>query len=159
MADKKQHPDAVKLLMAEHKEVKRLFEHYEKLVSAGAKAKEREALARQICLMLTVHSTTEEEIFYPAARKVLDETDLLDEADVEHASAKELIGQIESSKPSEAHYDAKVRVLGEYVDHHVKEEEGELFPKVKRAGLDLNALGEAIAARKDELLGVSAAVH
>ena len=102
--------------------------------------------------MLTVHATAEEEIFYPAARKAIEEEDLLDEAEVEHGSAKDLIAQIESSTPSESLYDAKVKVLGEYIDHHVKEEEGELFPKVKKAKIDLASLGTEMAARKAELM-------
>jgi hemerythrin superfamily protein len=99
-----------------------------------------------------VHATTEEEIFYPAAREAVDDDDLLDEAEVEHASAKDLIAQIEAGSPSDPLYDAKVKVLGEYVRHHVKEEEGELFPKVKKAKVDLAELGLAIVARKEELL-------
>ena len=159
MAVTKHEKDAVKLLTADHKEVKALFKDYDKLAESGAKAQERETLARQICLMLTVHATTEEEIFYPAARKAIKEKDLLDEAEVEHASAKELIAQIESSTPSDPLYDAKVKVLGEYIDHHVKEEENELFPKVQKSKADLAALGEEIAARKDELLGAPATVQ
>ncbi len=145
--------DAIKLLTADHKEVKALFKEYDKLVKGDGADEEKEALAQQICLMLTVHATAEEELFYPAARDVLGEDeDLIDEADVEHASAKELIAQIEASSPDEALYDAKVKVLGEYIDHHVKEEEGEIFPKAKKAGLDTAALGAQIAARKEELM-------
>lgn len=150
-------PDAIQLLTAEHKEVNAMFKEYQKLVDNEASAAEKEALARQICLMLTVHATTEEEIFYPAAREAIDEEDLLDEAEVEHGSAKELIAQIEASTPDEPLYDAKVKVLGEYVQHHVKEEEGELFPKAKKAKLDLAMLGEQIAARKEELMPEMAA--
>jgi hemerythrin superfamily protein len=144
--------DAVQLLTAEHKEVKDLFKQYQKLVDADKGDEEKEALARQICMMLTVHATTEEEIFYPAARDAIEDEDLLDEAEVEHGSAKELIAQIESSSPGEELYDARVKVLGEYIEHHVKEEEGELFPKAKKAKLDLVKLGELIAARKEELM-------
>jgi hemerythrin superfamily protein len=150
-------PDAVQLLTAEHKEVNDMFKQYQKLVDKEAAGEEKEALARQICLMLTVHATTEEEIFYPAARDAIEDEDLLDEAEVEHGSAKELIAQIEASTPDEPLYDAKVKVLGEYVQHHVKEEEGELFPKVKKAKLDLAKLGEQIAARKEELMPEMAA--
>jgi hemerythrin superfamily protein len=150
-------PDAIQLLTAEHKEVNAMFKEYQKLVDNEASASEKEALARQICLMLTVHATTEEEIFYPAAREAIEDEDLLDEAEVEHGSAKELIAQIEASTPDEPLYDAKVKVLGEYVQHHVKEEEGELFPKAKKAKLDLAALGEQIAARKEELMPEMAA--
>lgn len=150
-------PDAIQLLTAEHKEVNAMFKEYQKLVDNEASAGEKEALARQICLMLTVHATTEEEIFYPAAREAIEDEDLLDEAEVEHGSAKELIAQIEASTPAEPLYDAKVKVLGEYVQHHVKEEEGELFPKAKKAKLDLAMLGEQIAARKEELMPEMAA--
>jgi hemerythrin superfamily protein len=145
--------DAIKLLSNDHNEVKALFKRYDKLAQGDGPDDEKQALAEQICTMLTVHATAEEEIFYPAAREVLGEDqDLVDEADVEHATAKDLIAQIEDSSPGDAQYDAKVKVLGEYIDHHVKEEEGEMFPKVKKAGLDTAALGEAIAARKEELM-------
>ncbi len=149
--------DAVQLLTAEHAEVNALFKEYQKLVDNEAGDEEKEALARQICLMLTVHATTEEEIFYPAARDAIDDEDLLDEAEVEHGSAKELIAQIESATPSEPLYDAKVKVLGGYIQHHVKEEEGELFPKVKKAKMDLVKLGEQILTRKEELMPEAAA--
>ena len=145
--------DAIKLLTADHKEVKALFKDYDKLVEAEADDGEKQALAEQICTMLTAHATAEEELFYPAAREVLGEDeDLIDEADVEHTTAKDLIAQIEASTPDDPLYDAKVKVLGEYIDHHVKEEEGEIFPKAKKAGLDTEALGADIAARKEELL-------
>ena len=94
-----------------------------------------------ICAELTAHATAEEEIFYPAARAAIDKVELIDEADIEHASAKDLIAQIEGSSPSDGHYDAKVKVLGEYIDHHVQEEEGEIFPKVRRAKVDTVATG------------------
>jgi hemerythrin superfamily protein len=98
---------------------------------------------------LTVHAEAEEEIFYPAAREAIEEQDLLDEAEVEHASAKDLIAQIEAMDSSDPLYDAKVTVLGEYIDHHVEEEEKEMFPKVKKAKLDLEALGEEILQFKE----------
>lgn len=145
-------PDAIRLLMADHKEVKQLFKEYVDLAKSEAADEDRQALAEQICTMLTAHARVEEEIFYPAAREALDEQDLLDEAEVEHASAKDLIAQIESMEPSEELYDAKVSVLGEYIDHHVREEEGELFPKLKRSELDLQSLGQQMATRKQELL-------
>lgn len=146
--------DAIQRLTQDHKEVKALFKDYEKLVKAEADDEEKLDIAQQICMKLTVHATVEEELFYPAARDALGEdADLVDEADVEHASAKELIAQIGSSSPAEDdHFDAKVKVLGEYIDHHVKEEEGEMFPKVKKADLDLAALGEELASRKEDLL-------
>jgi hemerythrin superfamily protein len=146
--------DAIKLLTEDHKAVKALFKDYEKLAKdEDAEDEDKLQIAQQICTELTVHAQIEEEIFYPAAREVLDEADLVDEADVEHASIKELVGQIESSSPEEDdHFDTRVKVLGEYVDHHVKEEEGELFPKLKKSELDLEALGEELASRKEALL-------
>lgn len=144
--------DAIKLLTQDHKEVKKLFDDYDKLVKGDAEANEREALAQEICGMLTLHATIEEELFYPQAREALgDNEDLIDEATVEHASAKELIAQIEDSSPEDDLYDAKVKVLSEYIQHHVKEEEGEIFPKIKKADLDLMALGEEMAQRKEAL--------
>jgi hemerythrin superfamily protein len=121
----------VKMLEDDHSKVEKLFKRYEKMKNAEDKA--RFELASQICAMLTVHATIEEELFYPAAREVLeDDDDLLDEAEVEHASAKQLIADIERMETGESLYDAKVKVLGEYIDHHVEEEEGELFPKLKK---------------------------
>lgn len=153
-------PDAIDILIADHKEVKALFKAYNKLAQEDGDAGEKQAIALQICAMLTAHATAEEELFYPAAREVLGEDeDLVDEADVEHASAKELIAQIEAGTPDDPLYDAKVKVLGEYIDHHVKEEEGEMFPKVRKSDLDLDAIGEEIAARKAELLGQAADPH
>lgn len=145
-------PDAVKLLVTDHKEVKALFKAYEKLVKDEADADEKQATAHKICTMLTVHATIEEEIFYPAARGAIEEQDLLDEATVEHATAKDLIAQIEAMSPGDDLYDAKVKVLNEYIEHHVQEEEGELFTKVKKTELDLAELGEQLSARKEELL-------
>ncbi len=144
--------DATILLERDHNDVKKLFKQYEKLADGEADGAERQALAQQICTMLTVHATIEEEIFYPAAREAEVEEDLLDEAEVEHASAKDLIAQIQSMSPDDELYDAKVTVLGEYVEHHVQEEEGEMFPKCRRAGMDLAALATAMADRKAELM-------
>lgn len=152
-AAKRDSHDAIQLLTNDHKEVKKLFKAYDQLMEADGDNDEKQTLAQQICTMLTAHATVEEELFYPAAREVLaDDEDLVDEADVEHASAKALIAQIESSTPEDPLYDAKVKVLGEYIDHHVKEEEGEMFPKVKKSDLDLEQLGADMAARKEELL-------
>lgn len=145
--------DAIALLTQDHKDVKKLFKQYDKMVEDGAEDGERQALAEQICEMLTVHATIEEEIFYPAARDALEEQDLLDEAEVEHASAKDLIAQIQAGSPTNDDlFDAKVKVLGEYIDHHVKEEEGEMFPKARKSDLDLEALGLALQERKTELM-------
>lgn len=151
---RRQSRNAIALLKADHADVKKCFENYQKLVIKNASATERQALATKICHMLTVHSQIEEEIFYPASRELLgDDADLVDEADVEHACATELIAQIESGKPDDMHFDAKVKVLGEYIDHHVKEEQDELFPKVKDAGMDMKTIGQELAARKAALMG------
>ena len=113
-------------------------------------------MAQAICAKLKAHTTIEEEIFYPAARSAGVEKDLLDEADIEHASAKDLIAQIESGSPGDDHYDAKVKVLGDYVTHHVIEEQTEMFTKCRRAGMDLLGLREQMQARKEQLLAGSA---
>jgi hemerythrin superfamily protein len=141
--------DAITLLTEDHEQVKSMFEQYEQLGERAHVSKQK--LALQICEALTKHATAEEEIFYPAVRAAIKEEDLVDEAVVEHASAKDLIAQIISMDPTDELYDAKVKVLGELIDHHVKEEEGEMFPKARKAKLDLMALGEAIATRKEEV--------
>jgi hemerythrin superfamily protein len=142
--------DAVALLKQDHDEVKAMFEQYEELGDRAFAAKQK--LAQKICLELTKHAIAEEEIFYPAVRSDADDADdLVDEATVEHASAKDLIAQIHAMDPHDDLYDAKVKVLGEYIEHHVKEEEKEMFPLAKKAGIDLVALGERIQARKEEI--------
>ena len=148
--------DAIALLKKDHADVKALFAEYKKLCESDADGAAKQAVAMDICTQLTAHATVEEEIFYPAARAEPTD-DLLDEAEVEHASAKDLIAQIEAMQPDDDLYDAKVTVLGEYIDHHVKEEEGELFPKARSLGLDLQALGAQLQARKEELLAELAA--
>ena len=102
--------------------------------------------------MISVHATTEEEIFYPAAREAKVKPDLLDEADVEHASCKELIAQIRSMDSDDDHYDANVKVLSEYIEHHVKEEEGELFPKCRKSPMDMPTIGAQMSERKKALM-------
>jgi hemerythrin superfamily protein len=144
--------DAVALLTADHREVKALFQKYETLAEARGKASDRQALAETICDMLTIHATVEEEIFYPAARKATQDDDLLDEAEVEHAAAKDLIAKIRAMSPDDDLYDAKVKVLGEQIDHHVEEEEGEMFPEAKKADMDLTELGARMLARKNQLM-------
>ena len=147
--------DAIDLLTTDHKEVKTLFKQYDKLVESDGSEEEKQTLAGQICQMLTVHATLEEELFYPAAREALGEdADLVDEADIEHESAKELIAQIQGSSPDDDHFDARVKVLGEYIDHHVKEERNEIFPKARSARkLDLVAMRDELMTRKEELMG------
>ena len=145
--------DALQLLMAEHRDVKAMFRAYRKLADAAGHGDERMLLASQICVALTVHTQMEEEILYPAAREVLTkDEDVVDEAYVEHAGAKALIAQIKTMTSDQPLYDAKLKVLGEYIDHHVREEETELFPKLRRTTLDLDAMGEQIAARRKQLM-------
>jgi hypothetical protein len=143
--------DAIALLKADHREVKGYFSEFDK---TDDDAKKQE-LADKICKALTVHAQIEEEIFYPAAYAALDDDDMLDEAEVEHASAKQLIAEIEASKVGEPLFDAKVTVLGEYIDHHVEEEEKEMFPECRSSDMDLKALGEQLAARKAELMAAA----
>ncbi|EJE51003.1 hemerythrin HHE cation binding domain-containing protein [Acidovorax sp. CF316] len=147
--------DACDLLDADHKAVKKMFKEYEELMESKARPakQKRLELAAQICKELTVHAQIEEEIFYPAVRAAIKETDLLAEAEVEHQTAKDLIAQIEAATEVNEQYDAKVIVLGEYIDHHVKEERNEMFPKARAAKkLDLVALRDALEARKAELM-------
>jgi len=139
---------ATDLLEQDHREVEAYFEQFEQLDSNAQKQK----LAAKICLALTVHAQLEEELVYPLARQEMDEADLVDEAEVEHAAAKQLIAEIEGMSPRDKLFDAKVKVLGEYVKHHVDEEENELFPKMKKADLDFYKLGAKLAARKTALL-------
>ena len=140
--------DAIALLEADHRQVEAWFEDYETLEGDA----EKKALAGKICLALKVHTQIEEELFYPPAREATGDGDLLDEAIVEHAGAKSLIAEIEAMRPGQPLYDAKVKVLGEQVRHHVAEEETELFPEVRETDIDLDALGAKLAARKSELM-------
>ncbi|MDH7973122.1 hemerythrin domain-containing protein [Sphingomonas sp. AR_OL41] len=142
--------DAIALLKADHRTVEELFEKFESAKGAGAKQK----IAQQICLELTVHAQIEEEIFYPACEGKIEE-DLLKEAYVEHDGAKVLIAEIEAGGPDDDYYDAKVKVLSEQIEHHVEEEEKRMegmFAQARHAGLDMDALGEQLRARKDELV-------
>jgi hypothetical protein len=143
-------PDAVAMLKDDHKRVDAMFKRFDKMKTDG---EEKRALVNVICNELKIHTAVEEEIFYPAVREVIRDDNLMDEADVEHESAKALIAQLESMKPGDDHYDAKVAVLGEYIRHHVKEEHEQMFPKARKAKVDLKALGAAIAQRKRELSG------
>lgn len=143
--------DAISILTEDHKKVKKMFMDFDKLMKSDGKEVEKGTLVEKICEELTVHTQIEEEIFYPAVRAAIDDDDLMDEADVEHAGAKELIAQLEEMEPGDDHYDAKVTVLGENIDHHVKEEQDEMFPKAKKAKLDLAALGAKMLKRRQEL--------
>ncbi|MDO1560227.1 hemerythrin domain-containing protein [Brevundimonas sp. 2R-24] len=143
-------PDALRLLAADHRKVEDLFEQFEKARGAEKKGE----LARQICTELKIHAELEERIFYPAVRGKI-EADLLDEAYVEHDGAKVLIQEIEAGEPDEAFYDAKVKVLSEQIEHHVKEEERQedsMFAQVRKADVDLEALGQQMWSLKQELM-------
>jgi hemerythrin superfamily protein len=147
--------DACDLLDADHKAVKKMFKEYEELTNSRGRSvpQKKMDLARQICQELTVHAQIEEEIFYPALRAAIKDTDLIAEAEVEHASAKDLIAQIQGMGEADEMFDAKVTVLGEYIDHHVKEERNEIFPKARAARkLDLVSMRDDLQARKDELM-------
>lgn len=143
--------DAIQLLMSDHRAVEDLFKQFQKAKKDGG---EKAGIVEHICDALSVHAEIEEEIFYPAARDALAEKDedMLDEAEVEHASIKSLVEQLQDADPDEEMYDAKVKVLCEYVTHHVKEEEGEMFPKVRKTNLDLEELGAELMDRKQELM-------
>jgi hypothetical protein len=142
-------PNAFELLEQDHREVEEWFDEYDELKEDDNRKGE---LAEKICLALKVHAQIEEEIFYPQAREATNDNDLIDEAVVEHATVKNLIGEIEAMEVGEKLYDAKMRVLGEMVKHHIREEEEELFPELEAAQMDLGAVGKEIAERKQELM-------
>jgi hemerythrin superfamily protein len=140
--------DAIAALTADHKKVKALFTEFKRLKEQDDAQEQKAELVSRICLELKVHAEIEEEVFYPAVRKQIDDEDLMDEALVEHAGAKELIAQLEEMDPEDDLYDARVTVLGEQIDHHVKEEEGEMFPKAKKAKVNTPELAAELAERK-----------
>jgi hemerythrin superfamily protein len=140
-------PDGLAFLMKQHRDVEGLFDRFE----ASEDDAEKTKLVAEICLALAVHAKIEEELLYPPAEDAIDEADLVDEAYVEHATAKDLIAQLEGMKVGDQFYDAKVTVLGEYIAHHVKEEETELFPEIKRSEMDLSVLAEKLEARTAQL--------
>ena len=145
--------DAITLLTDDHEEVRQLFEQYQEFAEdAAADDEAKRTLAEEICTMLTVHATIEEEIFYPAARDALDDDSLLNEAEVEHQAAKDLIEQIQGMQAGDEMFDAKVKVLQEQIEHHVQEEEKEFFPQIQKTDMDLKGIGEQITMRKKELM-------
>jgi hemerythrin superfamily protein len=143
-------PDAVALLMQDHRDVEKIFKDFDKAGKADDERGKADAVHR-ICVALTAHAEIEEEIFYPAVRKAIKEEGIMDEAEVEHAGIKGLVEELKEMRAGENLYDAKVTVLMEYVKHHVKEEEGEMFPKARKAKLDLDALGAEMSQRKREM--------
>ena len=145
--------DAITLLTEDHRTVEGLFEQFQRT----SESQEKEQIARQICTELKVHALLEEEIFYPALRGKIDDDDI-DEALVEHDGAKLLINEIEASGAEADFFEAKVKVLQEQIEHHVKEEEqetGSLFSQAQKTDVDLQALGQQMAARKAELMQIA----
>ncbi|MFZ6846479.1 hemerythrin domain-containing protein [Undibacterium sp. RuTC16W] len=140
--------DAIGILITDHRAVKAMFAEFDELSDRSTVSKKR--LVDTICNALLIHTQIEEEIFYPAVKEVIGNDDLMDEAVVEHASAKDLIEQIQEMDPSDDLYDAKVKVLSEQIEHHVLEEEREMFPLVRKTRLDLIALGEEMSERKEQ---------
>jgi hemerythrin superfamily protein len=139
---------ATTLLTEDHKAVKKLFKEFEK----SEQDNQKDQLVKQICMELSVHAQIEEEIFYPAAREAIKDQDLLDEAEEEHGGIKGVVEELKGMQPGDEHYEAKVKVLSEYVEHHVQEEQDELFPKVKKADIDTPDLGAQLLERKQELM-------
>jgi hemerythrin-like domain-containing protein len=142
--------DAIDILMRDHQKVKDLFKDYAALAGTVPMAA-RMALILQICTELTIHTAIEEEIFYPAVRKVINDDDLVNEAEIEHGTAKFLIQQLLPVRPDDEYLHAKVSVLREYIKHHINEEESEMFPKIRKAKLDLAQLGQQMMNRKTAL--------
>jgi hemerythrin superfamily protein len=159
-ASKGSEDDALHILADDHKKVIELFDEFQRMKEDEETDDDaKQMLVEAACAELTIHAQVEEEVFYPAARDAIDDMDLLDEAEVEHASAKQLITELAAMQPGDDLYDAKFTVLGEYVKHHIHEEEKELFPKLKKTDVDLKELGREISERKLELrdeLGVPA---
>lgn len=139
------------ILKEDHEKVLKMFKDYEKLKSDSGTPAKKQELAYRICEELKVHTQVEEELYYPRVREATDKDSLLNEAQVEHASAEDLIKQIESMSPDDRLFDAKVKVLGEYVQHHIKEEQDEMFPLAKKAEVDTAELGQQLLERKEEL--------
>ena len=142
------HNNAVTLLEADHKVVDALFKKYVK----SKQTEDKKDIVIKICNELTIHAQVEEEIFYPQFKKALRDTELIPEATVEHATLKDLIAQVEGKDPDGEMFDAKIKVMSEYVKHHVKEEEDEIFPKARKSDLDLVKMGSEISKRKAELV-------
>jgi hemerythrin-like domain-containing protein len=150
MPRKSSKTDALSLLKADHDKVRKMFKEFEKLEADDSE--EKAELVKQACAELKVHTQVENEIVYPAIRQAIEDDGMMDEALVEHEAAEELISQLEQLQPGDELFDAKFTVLGEYVNHHIAEEQKEMFPKAKKADIDLVSLGEQVAERKKELM-------
>jgi hemerythrin-like domain-containing protein len=149
--------DAIDLLKQDHDKVEKAFKDFEKMDRQDIESCRH--VIKTVCDELKVHTTLEEEVFYPAVREAIEDEDLMNEAAVEHETAKMLIDQLENMAPDDPNYFATFTVLGEYVKHHIKEEQGEMFPAAKRAKMDLEALAERMRARKEELAGETEGSH
>jgi len=156
---KKQAPDAIDLLDADHLAVHGLLQSYRELVRTAAPALQRRALAEEICMELTIHARLEEELFYPAVREALGDEDLADEPEDQHGTQRELVAQILASSPDDERYDSKVEALDRYVEQHVRSEREHVFNRALAARIDLQSLGRRIAVRKEELRAVSEALR
>lgn len=143
--------DAISLLEADHREAEAIFHQFEKIKEKGS-AEEKLALAKKVCGALLIHMEIEEKIFYPQVRQQIDDDDLMNESVVEHAGAKDLITQLGELKADDPMFDAKMKVLSEQIQHHVDEEESEMFPKVRKAGLDLDVIGAELLKGKTQML-------
>lgn len=143
--------DALDLLRADHDRVRDLFREFDSLKGNDDEDERKSELVDEICYELTLHTMIEEEIFYPGLRAAIDDSELMDEADVEHAGARELISQLEVMYPGDDHFDATVTVLGEEVLHHIGKEEDFMFAAARNSSIDLADLGEQLSARKEEL--------
>jgi hemerythrin-like domain-containing protein len=142
---------ALDMLKEDHDKVKKAFRDFEKLDREDTEAMQQ--LVQTVCEELKVHAALEEEIFYPAVREAIDDEDIMNEAQVEHETAKMLIEQLENMGPEDPNYQATFTVLGEYVKHHIKEEEDEMFAEAKKTDLDFEDLGARMRERKTELMG------
>lgn len=158
-AMKKQAPDAIDLLDADHLCVHALFASYRELVRTGASALQRRAFAEEICMELTIHARLEEELFYPAVREALNDDALMDEAEDQHGSQREFIAQIYATPAEDPLYDARVAALAEYVERHVRQEREQVFNRALAGRVDLQSLARSINVRREELRAVSDALR
>jgi hypothetical protein len=156
---KKRAPDAIDLLDADHLSLHALFQSYRRLVSLRATPQQRRALAEEICLELAIHARLEEELFYPALRDALHDPQVVDEAEDQHGSERALLAQILSTAPADELYDARVVLLAEYVDRHVRDEREQVFNRARASRIDLQSLGRSITLRREELRAVSDALR